>query len=141
MTVRRHGSIDTINNGLAYVSEDCKGNGLVLIQDIRFNTTLANLKALAKVLSEEGIIYTSRLSSATPAAGNGFELDAIASPYIGGTAVTDSVGMANAIYRYICYHGSYQRHEPHDGCISYQYIIKSLIFIIIVAFDVRTRNK
>ncbi len=45
---------DAINHGLAYVSEDRKGNGLVLIQDIRFNTTLANLKALAKGLSIDG---------------------------------------------------------------------------------------
>ena len=42
---------DAIRDGLAYVSEDRKGNGLVLIQDIRYNTTLANLKAIAKGLS------------------------------------------------------------------------------------------
>ena len=32
---------EAIKNGLAYVSEDRKGNGLVLIQDIRYKTTLA----------------------------------------------------------------------------------------------------
>ena len=32
-----------IKKGLAYVSEDRKGNGLVLIQDVKYNTTLANL--------------------------------------------------------------------------------------------------
>ena len=42
---------EAIKNGLAYVSEDRKGNGLVLIQDIRYNTTLANLKAIASGLS------------------------------------------------------------------------------------------
>jgi len=42
---------DAIKNGLAYVSEDRKGNGLILIQDIRYNTTLANLQALVKRLS------------------------------------------------------------------------------------------
>lgn len=42
---------EAIKNGLAYVSEDRKGNGLVLIQDIRYNTTLANLQALAQGLS------------------------------------------------------------------------------------------
>jgi putative multiple sugar transport system ATP-binding protein len=39
-----------MKEGIAYVTEDRKGNGLVLIQDIRFNITLANLKALAKLL-------------------------------------------------------------------------------------------
>ncbi|MBQ9262627.1 MAG: ATP-binding cassette domain-containing protein [Clostridia bacterium] len=42
---------DAINAGLVYVSEDRKGNGLILIQDIKYNTTLANLKALTKGLS------------------------------------------------------------------------------------------
>ena len=42
---------EAIKNGLAYVSEDRKGNGLVLIQDIKYNTTLANLKAIASGLS------------------------------------------------------------------------------------------
>ncbi len=42
---------EAIKSGLAYVSEDRKGNGLVLIQDIRYNVTLANLKAIAKGLS------------------------------------------------------------------------------------------
>ena len=35
-----------IDAGLAYVTEDRKRNGLILIQDIRFNTTLAALKKL-----------------------------------------------------------------------------------------------
>lgn len=35
-----------IKNGLAYVSEDRKGNGLVLIQDIKYNISLANLDEL-----------------------------------------------------------------------------------------------
>ncbi len=39
-----------IKSGLAYVSEDRKGNGLVLIQDIKYNTTLANLDELTEGL-------------------------------------------------------------------------------------------
>ena len=37
---------DAIRAGLAYVSEDRKGNGLVLIQDIKYNISLANLEEL-----------------------------------------------------------------------------------------------
>ncbi len=37
-----------IKNGLAYVSEDRKGNGLILIDDIKQNITLANLKSIAE---------------------------------------------------------------------------------------------
>jgi ABC-type sugar transport system ATPase subunit len=38
---------DAIKAGLAYVTEDRKGNGLILIQDIKQNITLANLKAIS----------------------------------------------------------------------------------------------
>ena len=39
-----------------------------------------------------GIVYASRLNSATPLAGQGYELDAIASTVIGGTSVTGGEG-------------------------------------------------
>lgn len=42
---------EAIKNGLAYVTEDRKGDGLILIQDIRYNTTLANLEALVSGLA------------------------------------------------------------------------------------------
>jgi putative multiple sugar transport system ATP-binding protein len=38
---------DAINAGLAYVTEDRKGNGLILIQNVMQNITLANLKEIA----------------------------------------------------------------------------------------------
>ena len=38
---------EAISAGVAYVSEDRKRNGLILMQDVRQNTTLANLRALA----------------------------------------------------------------------------------------------
>ena len=39
---------EAIKNGLAYVTEDRKGNGLILGNPIRVNTTLANLDALVE---------------------------------------------------------------------------------------------
>ena len=38
---------DAIDAGIAYASEDRKGNGLVLIQDVKQNITLANLQKIA----------------------------------------------------------------------------------------------
>lgn len=89
-----------------------------------------------------GFLYTSRLSSATPTAGLAFEMDAIASSYIGGTAVSGGVGkVTNAII------GTFVIMSLTNGMnllmidISYQYIVKGIIFIIAVAFDVRSRKK
>lgn len=39
---------DAIEAGIAYVTEDRKGNGLILIDDIKSNISLANLKAISK---------------------------------------------------------------------------------------------
>jgi putative multiple sugar transport system ATP-binding protein len=39
---------DAIKAGIAYVTEDRKGNGLILIQDIKENITLANLRGIAQ---------------------------------------------------------------------------------------------
>ncbi len=41
---------EAMKAGIAYVTEDRKRNGLILIQDIRYNITIANLDALAKGL-------------------------------------------------------------------------------------------
>ena len=43
-----HNVSQAIDNGIAYVTEDRKTAGLVLIQDIKQNITLANLKAISK---------------------------------------------------------------------------------------------
>ncbi len=43
-----HHPEQAINNGLAYVTEDRKGDGLILIQDVKQNITLANLKEIAQ---------------------------------------------------------------------------------------------
>jgi putative multiple sugar transport system ATP-binding protein len=64
---------NAIEEGLAYVSEDRKGNGLILIQDVKQNITLANLREISKrgkVDNNAEIIvaneYTSSLAIKTP---------------------------------------------------------------------------
>ncbi|MBR1865607.1 MAG: sugar ABC transporter permease, partial [Lachnospiraceae bacterium] len=89
-----------------------------------------------------GVLYTSRLQSATPTAGVGFEMDAIASSYIGGVAVSGGVGrVTNTIIGALVIMSLTNGMNLMGLDISYQYMIKGLIFIIAVAFDVRTRKK
>lgn len=45
--MRFHHPQNAIRSGIAYVTEDRKGNGLILIQDVKQNITLANLRAIA----------------------------------------------------------------------------------------------
>ena len=64
---------DAVKKGLAYVSEDRKRNGLILIQDVKFNITIANLEKLLEknvVNENEEIIqvtdYKNSLNIKTP---------------------------------------------------------------------------
>ena len=89
-----------------------------------------------------GVLFTSRLQSATPTSGSGFELDAIASCYIGGVSTSGGIGkVTNSII------GSFVIMSLTNGLnlmgvgITYQYVIKGIIFILAVAFDVRSRAK
>jgi putative multiple sugar transport system permease protein len=104
--------------------------------------TLFAFASVSMLASLGGILYTSRLASATTTAGLGFELDAIASSYIGGVSVSGGIGrVTNTIV------GAFVIMSLTNGMnlmgmdISYQYVVKGVIFILAVAFDVKTRKK
>ncbi len=62
--VRFHSPDEAIRAGIAYATEDRKKSGLILIKDIRFNTTFANLKSLVRrhvINRNEEIIRTEQL--------------------------------------------------------------------------------
>jgi putative multiple sugar transport system permease protein len=88
-----------------------------------------------------GILYTSRLASATPQAGLGFELDAIASSYIGGVSVNGGIGkVTNTIIGALVIMSLTNGMNLMGVDVSFQYIVKGVIFILAVAFDVKTRG-
>lgn len=98
--------------------------------------SMSTLAALA------GILYTSRIGSAATNAGVGFELDAIASSYIGGVAVSGGVGrVTNTIIGALVIMSLTSGFNLLGVDVSYQYIAKGVIFIIAVAFDVISRKK
>jgi len=97
--------------------------------------------AMSVLAALAGILYTSRLKSASPAAGVGFEMDAIASGYIGGVAVSGGVGkVTNTIIGTLVIMSLTNGMNLMGINISYQYIVKGLIFILAVAVDVRSRK-
>lgn len=105
-------------------------------------TVIFSFASMGLMAALGGILFTSRLRSATPTAGAGFELDAIASCFIGGVSTTGGIGkVVNSII------GAFVIISLTNGLnlmgvgISYQYIIKGIIFIIAVAFDVRSQGR
>jgi len=88
-----------------------------------------------------GILFASRLQSASTTAGAGFELDAIASCYIGGTSTSGGIGkVTNTIIGALVIMSLTNGLNLMGVGIAYQYIIKGIIFIIAVAFDVMNRK-
>ena len=104
--------------------------------------TLFAFCSMSVLAALSGVLYTSRLQSATPTAGNAFEMDAIASSYIGWTAVSCCIcKLTNTIIGALAIMSLTNGMNLIGVDVSYQYIVKGIIFIIAVAFDVRTRSK
>ncbi|NLM33949.1 MAG: sugar ABC transporter permease [Clostridiales bacterium] len=89
-----------------------------------------------------GILYTARLQSASTIAGNGFELDAIAAAYVGGVSAAGGVGkVTGSIIGALVIASLTSGMNLMGVGAHYQYIIKGIVLVIAVAFDVITRKK
>ncbi|MBZ4668034.1 MAG: sugar transporter permease [Defluviitaleaceae bacterium] len=89
-----------------------------------------------------GLIFAARLNAATPKAGNGFELDAIAACYIGGASSTGGIGtvvgaMVGGLVMGVMNNGM----SIMGLGIDWQQAIKGLVLLIAVAFDLFTKSK
>lgn len=89
-----------------------------------------------------GIVFAGRLNSASPIAGDGFELDAIAACFIGGASASGGIGtVAGAII------GGFIIGILNNGMsimginVFWQKIVKGLVLLIAVAFDVYSKSK
>jgi putative multiple sugar transport system permease protein len=89
-----------------------------------------------------GVIYSSRSNGAQPAAGNMFELDAIAACFIGGAAVTGGVGtvvcaMVGGLIMAVMSNGMQLMGVDQ----SVQSVVKGLVLLLAVAFDVYNKRR
>ncbi|WP_318617112.1 ABC transporter permease subunit [Sporosarcina sp. YIM B06819] len=89
-----------------------------------------------------GILFTSRLQSATTTAGTLFELDAIAAAYVGGVSSAGGVGkVTGAIIGAIVMASLSSGMNLLGVGISYQYMIRGGVLAGAVIFDVMTRRQ
>jgi putative multiple sugar transport system permease protein len=98
-----------------------------------------NMGALAAL---SGILITARMNSAVPKAGDGFELDAISSVFIGGAAVQGGVGtvtgsMIGGMIQGVLGNGM----NLNSVGIDSQMFIKGLVLLFAVAFDVWSKRR
>jgi putative multiple sugar transport system permease protein len=89
-----------------------------------------------------GILYASRLQSATTTAGNLWELDAIAAAYVGGVSAAGGVGkvVGSIIGALVMMSLSSGMNLMGIG-ISYQYMVRGAVLAAAVIFDVATRSR
>ena len=98
-----------------------------------------NMGALAALA---GMIVTARLNASTPKAGVGFELDVIAAVFIGGASMSGGVGKIVGVVV-----GAFIMGVMNNGMsilgigIDYQQVIKGLVLLAAVIFDVYNKQK
>jgi putative multiple sugar transport system permease protein len=89
-----------------------------------------------------GVAFTSRLNAASPQAGTGFELDAIASCFIGGASAYGGVGtiigaIIGALVMGVLNNGMSIMGVGSD----IQQVVKGLVLLLAVAFDVMSKKR
>lgn len=99
----------------------------------------ANMGVLA---AAAGLVFAARLNSATPKAGFALELDVIAAVFIGGASMSGGVGrIVGAVV------GAFLMGVLNNGMsilgigIDYQQVIKGLVLLAAVIFDVYNKSK
>jgi putative multiple sugar transport system permease protein len=100
--------------------------------------TFVNMGALAGLA---GLIVAARLNSATPSAGNSFELDVIAACFIGGASASGGVGKVMGVVI-----GAFVMGVMNNGMsilgigIYWQYVVKGLVLLAAVYVDGYQKN-
>lgn len=98
------------------------------------------LNALMAVVA--GIVVTARLNSATPKAGQNYEMDAIAACFLGGASISGGSGTVFGVLVGALIMGVLNNGMSLLGVsIDWQSAVKGLVVLIAVAFDMLTRNK
>lgn len=89
-----------------------------------------------------GILFASRLQSATTTAGTLFELDAIAAAYVGGVSAAGGVGkVIGSIIGALVMTSLTSGMNLMSIDISWQYIVRGAVLVLAVIFDVTTRSR
>ena len=89
-----------------------------------------------------GVIHASQLYSAEPAAGQGFELNAIAAVVVGGTSFSGGIGALPGTLLGAVIIGILDKGLNQAGVhFSLQYVVKGLVILVAVYSDVRRRKE
>jgi putative multiple sugar transport system permease protein len=130
----------TLGRRIYAMGGNVKAAALSGIKTERLTFTVFIIMGVLSALA--GLIFAARLNTATPKAGLGFELDVIAAVFIGGASAMGGVGeVAGAVI------GAFIMGVMNNGMsimgvnIDWQQVIKGLVLLGAVVFDVYNKNK
>lgn len=119
-------------------NEKAAGLSGVKIKKVLF-AAFVNMGVLAGLA---GLVFAARLNAGTPKAGNGFELDAIASCFIGGASVSGGTGTISGALVGCFIMGVMNNGMSIMGiAVDLQQAIKGLVILFAVAFDLYAKSK
>ena len=128
--------LQALASGLGYAVWYTALRGLTMTSAASVQLSVPVLAALA------GMIVAARLNSSTPKAGVGFELDVIAAVFIGGASMTGGSGKIIGVVVGALIMGVMNNGMSILGIgIDYQQVIKGLVLLAAVIFDVYNKNK
>lgn len=109
---------------------------------VKVKSVLLRVYVLGGILAGiAGIVLSSRTNSGQPAVGVGYETDAIAAAVIGGTSMTGGIGTIGGTLIGILIIGTLNNGlNLLDVSSYYQQIIKGLIILGAVCFDIRSKD-
>ncbi len=89
-----------------------------------------------------GVVYASRLNSATPLAGNGYEMDAIAATVIGGTSVSGGEGsVIGSLVGVLMLNIVSNMFNLMGVPVYVQHLVKGVIILVVVGIDSYSRKR
>ncbi|MCD6345177.1 MAG: sugar ABC transporter permease [Anaerolineae bacterium] len=98
--------------------------------------------SMGMLAAMSGILFASRLQSATTTGGTLFEMDAIASAYIGGVSAAGGIGqVSGSLIGALVYMSLTSGMNLMGVDIAYQYIVRGAVLLFAVVFDVITRRR
>lgn len=106
------------------------------------NITYVVFGSMGLLTAVSGILFASRLRSATTTAGTLFELDAIAAAFVGGVSAGGGVGrVMGSLIGAVVMISLTSGMNLMGTDISYQYVVRAAVLAAAVIFDVTTRNR
>ena len=105
-------------------------------------TTFMMFVSMGFLSAVSGMLFAARMNSASPSTGTLFELEAIAASYVGGVSAKGGIGtVTGAVIGALVIASINNCMSLRNAAVWQQYMVKGVVLVIAVLFDIMTRKK